>query len=195
MRGPEDMPATKDQIADTFARHVERFGLSRASVEDVASELGISKRTIYQHFSSKRELYGYVVGRIAEGERDRLAALVADGPSWSERTERFLWIVISGMRQHIQETTKADWLQEFEVAVDAMTAAYGAVAVELIRGGYEAGEFRFADAELANGLIGAMVTYYGTVVREHRDFDADEAVVAAIMRMLGCPGAAGRDEE
>lgn len=179
------MPASKEQIADTFERHVARFGYSRASVEDVAAELGISKRTVYQHFSSKKGLYGYVVGRIADTERDRLRKAVADLPTYRQRTERFLRTVVTGMRAHIQETSKSDWLQEFEIAYDAMAGAYGAVGTELVRGGFDAGEFTFADAELANALIGAMVTQYGVMVREDRHYDADDEVVEAIMRMLG----------
>ncbi len=183
------MPATKEQIADAFERHVERHGLTKASVEDVAAELGISKRTIYQHFSSKREIYRYVVERIAAGQREQLGALIASEPTYRARMEKFLHAVVSGMRSHIQETSKADWMQEFEIAYDAMAAAYGAIGTELIAGGHAAGEFEIADAVLANGFIGAMVTHYGVLVRERSDYDADEQVVAAVMRMLGGPTA------
>jgi len=179
------MPATKDQIADAFERHVERFGFSKSSVEAVAAELGISKRTVYQYFSSKQELYGYVVERIAEGQRTHLSRLIADEPGWAAKMESFLTLVVAGMRRHIQETSKADWLQEFEIAYDAMAGAYGAIGTELVREGYAAGEFTLGDADLANGFIGAVVTHYGVVVRENRDYDADDEVVDAIMRMLG----------
>ena len=184
------MPATKDQIADAFSRHVERFGYGKASVEDVAAELGISKRTVYQHFSSKRDIYAYVVDRIGDSEEARLRAALESEPTYRSKMERFLTLVVGGMRAHIAETSKADWMQEFEIAFDAMARAYGAVGVELVSKGAAAGEFEFGDAELANGLIGAMVTYYGTLVREDTSYDADGAIVAAIMRMLGGPGAA-----
>ena len=189
------MPATKDQIADTFQRHVERFGFGKASIEDVAAELGISKRTVYQHFSSKKEIYAYVVERIAAEQRVQLESAISHVPGYAAKMERFLTLVVGGMRGHIQATSKADWMQEFEVAYDAMAGAYGAIGTELVAAGHEAGEFTFADARLANGLIGAMVTHYGVLVREDRDYDADEAVVAAIMRMLGAAeGGSGRKE-
>lgn len=186
------MPATKEQIADEFLRQVERFGYGRASVEDVAAKLGISKRTIYQHFASKKALYGYVVDRIGHAEEARLRESLASEPSARVRMERFLRTVIGGMRAHIEETSKADWMQEFEIAYDAMAEAYGSVGTEIAAQGYESGEFEFADAELANGLIGAMVTHYGVLVRETPGYNADEALVAAIMRMLGGNGPTGR---
>lgn len=181
------MPASKEQIADTFARHVERFGYGKASVEDVSAELGISKRTVYQHFSSKRDIYAYVVDRIGDQEAARLRAALEGVRGHREKMERFLRLVVGGMRAHIQETSKADWMQEFEVAYDAMARAYGSIGVELVESGAAAGEFEFADGQLANGLIGSMVTYYGTLVRDDTGYDADDQVIAAIMRMLGGP--------
>jgi AcrR family transcriptional regulator len=179
------MPATKEQIADTFRRHVERFGFGKASVEEVAAELGISKRTVYQHFSSKKAIYAFVVEGIAAQQREQLESLIADEVGHAAKMRLFLTLVVSGMRKHIQATSKSDWMQEFEIAFDAMAGAYGAIGVELITGGYAAGEFEFGDPALANELIGAVVTHYGAMVRENRAYDADEAVVDAIMRMLG----------
>jgi len=185
------MAATKDEIANTFARHVERFGFGKASVEDVAAELGISKRTVYQHFSSKRDIYAYVVDRVADGEQVRLEETIKSAGTYRQQMKLFLRTVVTGMRTHIQETRKADWLQEFEIAYDAMARAYGAIGVKLVNEGAAAGEFEMADGELANALIGAMVTQYGVMVRETPGYDADEAVVAAAMRMLGGPAPAG----
>ncbi|MDP2400850.1 MAG: TetR/AcrR family transcriptional regulator [Actinomycetota bacterium] len=179
------MPATREQIADTFQRHVERFGYGRASVEQVAAELGISKRTVYQHFNSKRDLYAFVVGRIAGEQETLLRARIADEPTARARMQRFLRLVISGMRAHIQATSKADWMQEFEIAYDAMAGAYGAIGTEVVAEGLATGEFTFDDPRLANELIGAMVTHYGVMVRDDREYNADEQVVMAIMRMLG----------
>jgi AcrR family transcriptional regulator len=179
------MPATKDQIADTFAKHVERFGFGKASVEDVAAELGISKRTIYQHFSGKKDLYAFVVDRIAVGEEVRLRDALAGVASYRARMDTFQRLVLTGMRAHIVQTTRADWMQEFEIAYDAMARAYGSIGVELVEGGAAAGEFSMADGVLANALIGAMVTEYGKLVRDTPGYSDDEAIVAAVMRMLG----------
>jgi AcrR family transcriptional regulator len=187
------VPATKDQIAQTFHRHVERYGYGKASVEDVAAELGISKRTIYQHFSSKKELYAYVIEGIAAQQRQQLEAMIADDSTYSAKMRHFLTLVVGGMRVHIQQTSKSDWMQEFEIAFDAMAGAYGAIGTVLVAKGHEAGEFEFADAALANELIGALVTHYGVMVRDDLAYDADEAVVDALMRMLGAKTVNGED--
>ena len=55
------MPATKDEIAAKFMELAFRFGYRRTAVEDVARELRISKKTIYEHFSSKQDLLRYAL--------------------------------------------------------------------------------------------------------------------------------------
>ena len=179
------MPATKEQIADTFERHVGRFGFAKATVEDVASELGISKKTIYEHFSSKRDLYLYVVERIARGWRSELREAIKDALAWGEKLEILMRLVVAGARQHIAQTTKSDWQQEYEIVGEALMKAVGEVMDEVISGGIDAGEFAFADAAVAERLIGAIALEYTMVMRDDPRTDADEDVVAAVRRFLG----------
>lgn len=179
------MPATKDQIADTFERHVARFGYSRATVEDVAAELGISKKTVYEYFSSKKDLYAYVIERLASGTRGELRQAVAGLPSWGEKVEALMRVVQAGARAHIEETSKTDWQQEYEVAAEAFLSAVSDVMRELIDGGIAAGEFTFPDASLAERLVSGMALQYTLMVREDPSLDADEAFAAAVRRFLG----------
>lgn len=46
----------KDRILDTVAELIQRYGLKKFTVDEVAKELKISKKTIYQYFSSKDEM-------------------------------------------------------------------------------------------------------------------------------------------
>jgi len=179
------VPASKEQIADVFERHVARFGYAKTSIEAVAAELKISKKTIYEHFGTKRDLFAYVVERIAVDSRRELAKAVADLPSWGEKVEALMRMVIAGARQHIVETTHAEWYQEYEVAGEAFTAATTAVMRDLIGGGIEAGEFTFPDSELANALLGKLVLEYVLLMRSDPALTADEAVAAGVRRFLG----------
>lgn len=46
----------KDRILDAVARLIERYGLKKFTVDEVAAELHISKKTLYQYFSGKDEM-------------------------------------------------------------------------------------------------------------------------------------------
>lgn len=179
------MGASKDQIADVFERHVARYGFAKATVEDVAAELGISKKTIYEYFSSKRDLYLYVVGRMAGSWSAEMRAAVKDLPTWADKMEGLMTIVLDGARKHIEETTKSDWHQEYEVVGEALMKAVGAVMHEIVSGGIAAGEFAMTDAVLAERLLGAIALEYTMVVRDDPSVDADREVIAAMRRFLG----------
>jgi AcrR family transcriptional regulator len=67
-------------------------GFARASMDDLARELGMSKKTIYRHFPDKRSLLAEVLGRqFAAVERTLVtAAEEADGQPFGARVRRFL---------------------------------------------------------------------------------------------------------
>lgn len=46
----------KDKILDIVAQLIERYGLKKFTVDEVAAELHISKKTLYQYFISKDEM-------------------------------------------------------------------------------------------------------------------------------------------
>lgn len=179
------MPATRDQIADTFERHVGRFGYAKATVEDVAAELGISKKTIYEHFSSKRDLYLYVVERVSMAWRSELRASITDVPTWGAKLEAVMAMVIAGARQHIEETAKSDWQQEYEIVGEALIKAVDEVVHEILRAGTDAGEFALRDSDVANRLVRVLVLEYTMMIRDEPQLDLDADVVAAVRRFMG----------
>lgn len=178
------MPATKEQIADEFARHVERFGLQKTTVEEVAAELGISKRTVYQHFGSKREIYAYVVSRVAAEQRADLERAIASQPGPRERLETLLRMIFAASRAHILETSASEWRDQYEIAVEAFREGYGSLIRDLVAQGAATGEFALTDGVLVDRLLGAVLIEYTFMVREDPDYDADEAVVAAALRFV-----------
>ncbi len=48
--------STKEQIIETATRLFRRDGIKAVRMDDIASEMGISKRTLYEHFSDKEAL-------------------------------------------------------------------------------------------------------------------------------------------
>jgi AcrR family transcriptional regulator len=61
---------TRNALLDAAERLLGQFGYRRLSVEDIATEAGLSRRTFYLYFSSKEEI------TLATGDR-RIARLVA----------------------------------------------------------------------------------------------------------------------
>src|SRR5262245_45268012 len=69
--------ATRDLILDASERLIGVLGYSKTTMDDVAREAGVGKRTIYVHFPSKEEVVLCTIDRIVE----RLLARLRDHAS------------------------------------------------------------------------------------------------------------------
>lgn len=56
-------------------------GFKSVTMDDIAAELGISKKTIYQHFSSKNELIGSTVDFVYDSAMNQLKNIVSKSES------------------------------------------------------------------------------------------------------------------
>ena len=179
------MSATQKEIAEVFRRRVEEVGYARATLDDVARSLKMSKKTIYVHFDGKREIYAYIVERQAAQEKARLSAMLAALPTCAAKVEAALRIVIDMGRRHVEETEREEWLAQYEVAADAFRKANGDLIRELVQAGMDSGEFASGDAALVEQMVTAMVIEYLLLVRDDPSYDRDEELLARIIRVIG----------
>ena len=176
--------STKQQIAEVFEQLVGRVGYDKATLDDVAREMHISKKTIYVHYDSKREIYAHIVAGQAAREKMRLAASVATLPTYAARVEAVVGFVLGSARAHINETGRDEWMREYEVAADAFRQANGELLRELIAAGVEAKEFSAGDAVFLERMVATMVLDYVVMVNEDPSIDYDAELVGRILKFL-----------
>lgn len=181
------MPATKDEIAELFWRHVEHYGFAKTSVGDVARELGISKTTVYQYFTSKDDILHYVIQTGAKGEAERVEKEYADVPTYWGRIERFIRVnVLQQTRDWLDRYQRTEARHQFELGGRIARETYHALMIGWVTAGVQAGEFHVlgGDAELTARFIGAVVLDATELIREDRDRDIDDAVIEAARKLL-----------
>lgn len=176
---------TKQEIAEAFSRHFDRYGYDKTTLDEVARDLRISKKTIYVFFDGKRDIYAHLVEERAAREKMQLAASVATLPTYAARVEALMKYVLDMARAHIQETGKEEWLREYEIAADAFTKANGDLIRELVEAGMAAGEFPPGDARLVEIMVAAMIKEYLVQVNEDPTFDRDQELLERIRRFIG----------
>ncbi|WP_048877047.1 TetR/AcrR family transcriptional regulator [Saccharomonospora saliphila] len=103
-RGVRRSPEKRKAIADAARAVFVREGFARASVDTIAAEAGVSKRTIYNHYGDKKQLFLAIVEQSTDATatslldvaRRRLAefddveeALIAFGREWVRPDPRF----------------------------------------------------------------------------------------------------------
>ncbi|MGE5229562.1 MAG: TetR/AcrR family transcriptional regulator [Deltaproteobacteria bacterium] len=179
------MSTTKQRITEAFERHVESAGYANTTLDDIARELKISKKTIYVHFDGKRDIYAHVVARTARRMKAQLAASVAPLPTYAERVEAAVRSLLDVARTHIGATSEDEWLREYEIAADAFRSAHGDLLRELVQGGMDAGEFRPGDASLVEKMVTAMIVEYLVLVNADPAYDRDAELLERIVGFIG----------
>ncbi len=178
------MSSTRQRIAKTFERHVESHGYDKTTLDEIARELKISKKTIYVHFDGKRDIYAHVVARQAQQMKLQLAAAVAPLPTHAARMEAAVRSLLDVARAHIAKTEEDEWLREYEVAADAYRKASGDLLREIVQGGMDAGEFSTGDASLVEKMVAAMIVEYLLLVNADPSYDRDAELLERIGRFV-----------
>jgi AcrR family transcriptional regulator len=71
-------PAIRARILDVARGHLLTYGYSTLLMDDLARELGMSKKTIYVHFPGKDAIIGAIIDEIERAIRERMDAILAD---------------------------------------------------------------------------------------------------------------------
>jgi len=80
----------RERILDKSYELIQRYGLRGFTMDDVASELGISKKTIYKIFDSKNQLISELVDRIVEVEKASFLEEMSKHKDWFDKFETML---------------------------------------------------------------------------------------------------------
>jgi AcrR family transcriptional regulator len=127
------------RLLDAALRCMERWGLAKTSLEDIASEAGLSRATVYRYFPGGRdqvitETVTWEVGRFFA----RIAAEVAELPDLGSKLERGLEfghraIVEHRLLQQMLSNEPEVFLQELTEASTLVYEAIRAYLAELLR--------------------------------------------------------------
>lgn len=71
-RPPATEAEARQRIVDATARCVDRYGVTKTTFSDVAAELGVTRQTVYRHFTGLSEIIAEVAAQGADAFVDRL---------------------------------------------------------------------------------------------------------------------------
>ena len=67
---------TRQRILEIATEQFARFGVRTFTMEDLARQAGISKKTIYQEFEDKKDLVKAVFAAILEEDQQKLSFIL-----------------------------------------------------------------------------------------------------------------------
>jgi AcrR family transcriptional regulator len=80
----------RERLVETVSRLVNAYGVAGFTLDDVASELGISKKTIYKHAAGKEELVSAYLEASLKDNMDRTKAAIAAASGFAARFDAAL---------------------------------------------------------------------------------------------------------
>jgi AcrR family transcriptional regulator len=191
--------AVKDAILDATDRLLARFGYRKMTVEDIATEAGIGKGTIYLHFSSKEEVVLSHIDRIVDRLQDRLREIAGSDAPAAERVRLMLLTRVLFRFDSIQHYTQSlnDLLAVLRPGLLARRAQYfeaeARIFAQVLNTGRESGEFSFDDdhatahalLQATNGLLPYSLSTTELGAREEVEQRASDVANLMLRGLLG----------
>lgn len=177
------MPATKDEIAMEFRKLVLRYGYRRAAVEDVARSLRISKKTIYDFFPSKEDLYRYAVELWATEQRRHVESMLTETTAL-RRIAQMTSIAFADARRGFESNPYQDATEPPEILAQVNARVFGPMIRDLLVQGNASGEFHVEDPDMTAAFGVAIGTEAVRMLREDPSSRPEEAALDAIRRLV-----------
>jgi AcrR family transcriptional regulator len=83
----------KQRIVDVSSKRFMENGISKVTLDEIATELGMSKKTMYKFFPSKEDLLKTIVHTMMNGLRVRVEAVVNSNKPFVEKAPELLTLV------------------------------------------------------------------------------------------------------
>lgn len=132
----------QEQILESAIKQIRDYGLRRFTMDDIAKDLRISKKTLYQHYASKKELIGAVVNMAIELEKSIMDEAIVKSEDWLDKLNAVLSIhSYSNIPYRIMDEI-ARFFPEERVYVNAIGAYKAKVLRKLLAQGAKEGKLR-----------------------------------------------------
>jgi len=183
----------RDVILDACDRLMARHGFRRITMDDIAKEAGIAKRTIYLRFSSKEEVGLSSIGRVVEDAQRAMSRIAQSDRDPRAKLRQMLMVRVMGRVHAVRDYTMA-----LDELFEAVRPAYMErrklyfdterdLIANVIREGEHSGDFAVENAlQLAAILIVATNAYlpYSLSVRELGSPEKIEADLSQLVDLL-----------
>ncbi|HJS52158.1 MAG TPA: TetR/AcrR family transcriptional regulator [Pyrinomonadaceae bacterium] len=159
--------STRDAILDATDRLLAKYGYKKMTIDDLASEVGIGKGSVYLHFASKEEIALSHIDRIIERLMNRLVSIAASSD-----------IVDKRLRKMMVERVlfRFDSVQHYSQSLNEMLANLRPRLLERRRRYFEEEARLFAQV-LSEGKKAGVFTFRDPVVTANAILDATNSLL------------------
>lgn len=147
------MNDVKNLILDKAKERIERFGLKKTTMDEISKECRISKKTIYEHFTDKEDMFKCLLLRECHKTIETLFLQMGD---ISDPLERLVLLIRNAISHFNQDNFITRILKDDDLFVAFVNRKYHeiideeiiALIAQIIREGKEQGKFRDVDERI-----------------------------------------------
>jgi len=175
----------KTEIAEAFKRRFEHFGFKKTTVDDVAKDLKMSKKTIYSYFSTKEEIFYHIVYQVAVRLRDQMARQLEKYSTNREKLEELIRMIFSQTRQWMKEGNDAfEFKYKYRISELAFKDAYAELVQTIVNEGIANGEFSTTSSDMMLLFIQGIVKESMDKVTSEPEMPVEDEAILAILKLL-----------
>jgi len=176
---------TRERLIEAARRVIARQGIDGTTIADITNAADVGTGSFYNHFKSKEDLVGTLVGQAIEVHGASLDRLVA---SVSDPAEVFAICIRHTVRMADHDPVWAWFTVRAGLYVRELESALGARVVRDLARGIETGRFTPRDMPSALVVIGgAMIAAMQGRLLGVLGAPADHLIAEHLLRMLGVP--------
>ncbi|HEX3047687.1 MAG TPA: TetR/AcrR family transcriptional regulator [Bacillota bacterium] len=91
--GMADYSNVKEQILKVAGEQFFRVGYSQVTTDDLAVQLGISKKTLYKYFPNKKELLREVIKKMIDQIASQVETLISNEPDFIMKLKKMMTVL------------------------------------------------------------------------------------------------------
>jgi len=188
----------RERILEEAVKLFYERGFSGTTLDDIATELGVTKPFIYTHFRSKVELLEAICRPTIEMSMDAIAQAARNGGSATDRLrsgiQAFTRVILQRQANIAVFFREEKHLSKFGLdEINTLRKRFDRLLSELLHEGAACGEFNVPDVSVAALAIGGMVSWAYTWHREGGRLTVDQVcdqMAVLALQMVGAGTAA-----
>ncbi len=175
----------KDQIAEVFQKHFNYHGFKKTSVDEIAQELKMSKKTIYKHFSSKEKIFYFIISKVALKFSKDMEKKLVPFPTQIEKINQLIIMIFAETRNWLKEGNDAfEFKYKYEIAQIAFQDAYNEVFKRILNYGVETGEFKISNIEIIVRFINGIISESMKLITSNPELEVEGEVISSVGKLI-----------
>lgn len=176
--------AKKQMIADAFQKHFQYYGFKKTTVDEIAKELHISKKTIYQYFTTKEKVFYFIMSRIARQYAKNMQQKLHEKNSVQKKLMVLIEMIFKESRKWLKKNDAFEFKYKYELAAMAFKDAYTLLIKELLVEGVKKGELPEMNVDLMVQFVQGILGQSLKLLSQNFQLDLELETYEAIIKIL-----------